>query len=288
MKSDRRRFLRTSALGAVGLGSLGAAGSYRTDTPDTSARRSPVRLGVASYSLRNLSRSEAIAAIRAIGTPFVNVKAFHLPYEASPAEIGRALTEFSSAGLEIVGGGLISFTEDSDEAVRASFDYARACGMKIIVAGPKPEVLPRIERFAVEYDIRVAIHNHGPEDAYFPAPSDVLRLVRGMDTRMGVCVDVGHTTRTGRDVVAEIAAAGERLHDVHMKDLADLADKDSQCVVGEGRMPIPAIFRQLQAMEYPGFVNLEYEIDADNPLPGMQRSFAYMRGVIAGMQLADG
>jgi hypothetical protein len=30
---------------------------------------------------------------------------------------------------------------------------------------------------------------------------------------------------------------------------------------------------------------LEYEINADNPVPGMEKSFAYMRGVLAGMGL---
>jgi sugar phosphate isomerase/epimerase len=70
---------------------------------------------------------------------------------------------------------------------------------------------------------------------------------------------------------------------MHMKDLADLTDRDSQVIVGQGKIPIPDIFRQLQAMNYPGYVNLEYEIDAKDPLPGMKQSFAYMRGVLAGM-----
>ena len=100
---------------------------------------------------------------------------------------------------------------------------------------------------------------------------------------MGLCVDVGHTARAGADVVQALADAGPRLLDMHVKDLRDLAVKESQCVVGEGRMPVADIFRQLQAMRYAGYANLEYEIDADDPLPGMQRSFAYMRGVLAGL-----
>jgi sugar phosphate isomerase/epimerase len=112
----------------------------------------------------------------------------------------------------------------------------------------------------------------------------VLKAIKGMDQRMGLCVDIGHTTRTGTDVVQSIKDAGARLHDLHLKDLADLMNKDSQVAVGDGRMPIPAVFRQLQRMGFKGGAMLEYEINADNPLPGMQKSFAYMRGVLAGMK----
>jgi sugar phosphate isomerase/epimerase len=70
---------------------------------------------------------------------------------------------------------------------------------------------------------------------------------------------------------------------MHAKDLRDLKVAESQCTVGEGKMPTAEIFRQLEKMKYPGYVNLEYEIEPDNPMPGMQQSFAYMRGVIAGL-----
>ena len=100
---------------------------------------------------------------------------------------------------------------------------------------------------------------------------------------MGLCIDIGHTVRTGTDVVRAVADAGARLLDMHAKDLRDLSAKGSQCIVGEGAIPIAEIFRQLEAMRFAGYVNLEYEIDADDPLPGMKQSFAYMRGVLAGL-----
>ena len=137
-------------------------------------------------------------------------------------------------------------------------------------------------------DIKVAIHNHGPEDEYFPGPREALPIIRDMDPRVGLCVDLGHTTRTGVDIVEAIAEAGDRVLDVHVKDLRDLMAKDSQCIVGEGAMPIPAIFRQLVDMGYEGYVNLEYEIDANDPLPGRLRTFAYMRGVLDGMEMVEG
>jgi sugar phosphate isomerase/epimerase len=287
MLISRRTFVRTTAAGAVGV--VGAAAGLRTVAGASSASDALVaaperiKLGVASYSLREFPRDQAIAMVKALDTPYINVKSFHMPYELAPAELAAARAEIEAAGLQIVGGGTITFEEDTEEEVGAYFEYAKAAAMPLIVATADPRILPRIERFAKAYDIKVAIHNHGPEDRFYPAPQDALKHIRTMDPRMGLCIDVGHTVRTGTDVVQEIAEAGPRLLDMHAKDLRDLAVQESQCIVGEGAIPFPEIFRELQAMRYAGHVNLEYEIDADDPLPGMKQSFAYMRGVLAGL-----
>ena len=291
---DRRTFLATSAAGmAAALAPQPLVPPWpRPLSPSPRSgegeREGEVQLGVASYSLRKFSRAQAIEMVKALGTRYINLKSVHLPYELSVDELTAARREIEAAGLQIVGGGTITFDQDTDAGVRKYFDYAKGAGMPLIVATADPAILPRIERFAREYDIKVAIHNHGPEDKRFPSPYDVLKQVRTMDARMGLCIDIGHTARTGTDVVRAIADAGPRLLDMHAKDLRDLTAKGSQCIVGEGAMPIVAIFRQLQAIRYAGYVNLEYEIDADDPLPGMQRSFAYMRGVIAGLAAAGG
>jgi sugar phosphate isomerase/epimerase len=298
----RRTFLKLAGLGAAGAalnnGDVARFASGKPDsvrprhTPDRPSAVPPraadagVKLGVASYSLRNFPRAKAIEMTKALGTPYINLKSVHLPYEASPAEIAAARNEVEAAGLHIVGGGLITFETDTDDGVRKYFDYARAAGMPVIVSTCKQTVLPRVEKFAKQYDVKIAIHNHGPEDPDFPSPYDVLKAVKGMDPRMGLCIDVGHTVRTGTDVVRAVADAGARLHDMHIKDLRDLKEKESQCIVGEGVIPIADIFRRLRAMRYSGYVNLEYEIDADDPLPGMKQSFAYMRGVLAGLASA--
>jgi sugar phosphate isomerase/epimerase len=291
----RRAFLRRAVAGAAGAAgaALGvpAAGVARAQPhgaarPTGTQRAEALRLGVASYSLREFPRDRAIEMIRALRTPYVNVKSFHLPYELSPQELAAGRRDFEAAGLRIVGGGTITFERDTDEEVGRYFDYARAAGMPLIVATADPRILPRIERFAKRHDIAVAIHNHGPEDGFYPSPYDALRYVKDMDPRMGLCVDVGHTVRAGTDVVKALADAGPRVLDMHVKDLRDLRDRESQVIVGEGRIPIADIFRQLLAMRYRGHVNLEYEIDPKYPLPGMQQSLAHMRGVLAGLAAA--
>jgi len=276
----RRTFLKVTALGAAS-----AAFPERPDA-QTMAARVGLKLGVASYSLRNFPREKAIEMTKALGSPYINLKSMHLPYDASPAEIAQARREIAAAGLEIVGGGMITFDVDTDEGVQKYFDYARAAGMPLIVMTCKPPVLPRVEKFAKRYDIKVAIHNHGPEDPDFPSPYEALKAVRKMDPRVGLCIDIGHTVRTGTDVVRAVADAGPRLLDMHAKDLRDLKDKESQCIVGEGKIPIAQLFRQLEKMRYRGYVNLEYEIDENDPMPGMKQSFAYMRGVLAAIAIA--
>jgi sugar phosphate isomerase/epimerase len=281
---NRRGFL-TAAAGAAGLPLVSFEGIAR---PRRAAPPTAIRLGVATYSLRELSRADAIAAVRALRVKYVNIKSFHLPYESTPEQLAAGRRAFEDAGLTIDGGGVITLQQDDDDDIRRYFEYARAAGFPLMIIAPTPATLPRIERFVRQYGIGVAIHNHGPEDRYFPGPRDALRVIRNMDPRVGLCVDLGHTARTGVDVVQALAEAGERLLDIHAKDLKDLRDGESQCVVGEGAMPLPAIFRQLVAMGYRGSVDLEYEIDAKDPLPGMQRSFAYMRGLLRGLGIPEG
>jgi sugar phosphate isomerase/epimerase len=276
-KVARRTFLKVAVLGAA------SATLPEGATAQTKPARVALKLGVASYSLRHFPRAQAIAMTKELGTSYINLKSMHLPYEATPAEIAAARQEIAAAGLQIVGGGMITFDVDTDDGVQKYFDYAKAAGMPVMVSSCHPAVLPRVEKFAKRYDIKVAIHNHGPEDPDFPSPYDALKAVKNMDQRMGLCIDVGHTVRTGTDVVKAAADAGPRLLDMHIKDLRDLKDKESQCIVGEGKIPIVALFRQLERMRYAGYVNLEYEIDENDPMPGMKQSFAYMRGVLAGL-----
>lgn len=210
----------------------------------------------------------------------------HLPM--NPQEEAIALDDYAAAGIKLHAAGAIYFTKDEDADIRSKFEYCKRAGIGVIVAGdPAPETLPRIERFVKEYDIRIAIHNHGPEDKLWPSPLNVLKAVKAMDPRIGCCIDVGHAARAGTDVVQAIHEAGPRLFNLHMKDLTDFESKGSQVAVGDGIMPVRKMFEALIAAKYKGFVDLEYEIHPDDPMPGVISSFAYMRGVLTGMGYAN-
>jgi sugar phosphate isomerase/epimerase len=153
----------------------------------------------------------------------------------------------------------------------------------MLVIAPSHETMPKIEKLVKEYNIRVAVHPHGPEDKHYPSPESVMADIKGMDPRVGLCLDIGHAARAGSDIVAAARAAGSRLLDLHVKDLADLSSAKSQCDVGEGKLPFPALFRQLKKMNYTGGVMLEYEINESAPQVGMAKSLSYMRGVAAAL-----
>jgi sugar phosphate isomerase/epimerase len=163
------------------------------------------------------------------------------------------------------------------------FDYARDAGMKTIVCAPDLDALDNVEKMAKEYDLRIAIHNHGPGDKRYPSPLDVLGLVKDRDSRMGICMDVGHTVRLNQDPVAAIEQCAPRLYEFHMKDVTAAKAEGKPTQVGRGVIDIPGVLNALLTIKWPYHLALEYEASADDPLPGMIESYAYIRGVLAGV-----
>ena len=279
---SRREFVRTG----TAVATLGASASAFSllKTPSVSAAEPGIRLGIASYTFRNFTRAQMIPFLKQLGVTDVNLKDTkdHLPMDAQAQ--AAALADYAAAGIKLHAAGTIYFEKDEDDDIRKKFEYCKRAGIKVIVAGdPAPTTLPRIEKFVKEYDTRVAIHNHGPEDKLWPSPLDVLKAVKPFDPRLGCCIDVGHTVRAGTDVVQAIREVGPRLFNMHIKDLANFSAKESQVEVGRGKMPVKKIFEALLATKYDGFVDLEYEINEKDPMPGIIESLAYMRGVLAGM-----
>jgi sugar phosphate isomerase/epimerase len=286
---SRRGFILSSVMVAGALTASNMLPSLSAQRRSAVDDPAPINLGLASYTFRNFTRAQLIGFMKQVKVPALNAKDTedHLPMDPQPEAV--ALSDYAAAGIKLHAAGAIYFPKNENEDIRAKFEYCKRAGIGTIVAGdPAVETLPRIEKFVKEYDIRIALHNHGPEDKLWPSPLDVLKAVKNMDPRMGCCIDVGHTVRAGTDVVQAIREAGPRLFNIHMKDLRDFKNKESQVAVGEGLMPVREMFAALIAMRYQGFVDLEYEIHPDDPMPGVISSFAYMRGVLAGMGFAQG
>jgi sugar phosphate isomerase/epimerase len=280
---SRRTFVQSGALLAAACAASGAVPALAEALPET-GKPSPVRLGLASYTFRNFTRAQMIGFMKQLNVSDLNCKDVkdHLPMD--PAQEAQAVADYAAAGIRLHAAGAIYFPKNDESDIRGKFEYAKRAGINVIVAGdPTPESLKWIERFVKEYDIRIAIHNHGPEDKFFPSPFDVLKAIKDMDPRIGVCIDVGHAARAGANLVEAIHATGPRLYDMHIKDLTDFNDKASQVAVGAGIMPVREIFQALIDIRYKGFVDLEYEVHGDDPMPGVIASFSYMRGVLTGM-----
>ncbi len=304
--------MKTSTTRRGFLGAAGLAGLGSMTVPAASARVEPepsgIKLGIATYTFRKFDRPKVIEMIRAVRTPWISVKNTpqQLATNSTPEQAREARQAFDAAGLKVMSIGNIDMTRaNTVDDLRPLFELAKNFGAPMMVCAPTQANLKNVEHLVREYDIRIAIHNHGPEDRHFPSAQSVLEAVSGLDPRCGLCMDVGHAYRAIRtahlresaaartgdvvypdDPVNIIAQAGSRLLDMHIKDLTDLTNRDSQCDVGDGEIPIPAIFQQLKKIRFQGCVDLEYEIHADDPLPGVERSFSYMRGVLAGLAAA--
>lgn len=279
---SRRNFVQTGALIAAACTASTPVSAFAKEPP-ASPKPLLFHLGLASYTFRNFSRAQLIAFMKQLKSTALNAKNVkdHLPTD--PQEEVQAIKDYSGAGIQLHAAGVIYFPTNEDADIRAKFEYCKRAGVSVIVAGGATiATLPRLEQFVREYDMRIAIHNHGPKDTW-PSPLDVLKAVKDMDPRMGCCIDVGHTVLAGVDVVQAIREAGPRIFNMHIKDMTDFKREDSEVPVGDGIMPIREIFEALIATEYKGFVDLEYEPYSNDPMPGVIGSLAFMRGVLNGL-----
>jgi sugar phosphate isomerase/epimerase len=274
-------FTRRDFVGSSAAAAAYAALAWPAQAPAATARSvAPLTLGLASYSLREFSLDDALAMAKRLSITHMTFKDVHVP-RTDPPETTRAIaTKIGAAGITIMGGGTITLPNDPAQ-IKKDFEYARNAGFPLIFVSPDPAALDTIEQMAKSYDIKVAIHNHGPEDKWWPRPQDAYAAIKSRDRRMGLCIDVGHTLRTGVDPVQACRECRDRLYDMHIKDLRVKTDRDSQVEVGRGVLDVPALFKTLIQLGYRGQVGLEYEINAKDPLPGVAESMAYMRGVLA-------
>lgn len=243
-----------------------------------------LRAGVATYSLRKLPTEDAIKAIARVGLKHASIKDFHLPLKSTAEERKRIAGQFRAAGIEPLSCGVI--TTAGDEAnIRQAFEYARDIGVGVIVGKPTPDSFPLLDQLVKEFDIRLAIHNHGPEDKVYPTPYDALKMAEKFDARIGLCLDIGHTARAGLDPAEVIRKTAPRLFDVHMKDVTATHGKNPavEIEVGRGVLDVRAIMRALLDVKFAGHLGFEHERDAADPLPGLAESVGYVKGVLAGM-----
>jgi sugar phosphate isomerase/epimerase len=286
MKSEqnRREFLRIAAAGTAasltgGAGAIGRPAPAIGAGGSESAGKAKFQLGLASYTLRKFNLADTLAMTQRLGLKYIAFKSFHLALDSSPAKIKSVVRQVKDAGLELYGGGVIYMK--SEEQVRQAFDYAKAAGMKVIIGVPVPKLLPLVDRMVKQYDIKVAIHNHGPGDKTYPLPATAYEKIKNLDNRIGLCNDIGHTIRAGVDPSVSLAKYADRLHDVHMKDVSAANAKGHGVEIGRGVIDVPQVLRTLVRIGYAGIVSFEYEKDADDPMPGLAESVGYVRGVLA-------
>jgi len=279
---SRREFFKVASVAgsALAIGSvLGGPGSAAEAATQEAKKKLPFPLGLASYTLRKFDLDQTLAMTQRVGLTHICLKSFHLPLDATPDQIAAAAAKVKAAGIDLYGGGVITMKTDKD--VNQAFDYAKAAGMRTIVGAPVPDVLPLVNEKVKQFDIEVAIHNHGPGDKVYPTPESIYQKVEKLDPRIGLCIDIGHTQRIGADPVADSERFADRLLDLHIKDVSAAAPEGQTVEIGRGMIDIPALLRTLIKIKYARVASFEYEKDENDPLAGLAESVGYIRGALA-------
>jgi inosose dehydratase len=279
MKS-RRQFFKLAGTGilAAGVSSMyssasAAVPSFADITPDT------FTLGMAGYTFREFPVEKTIEMMKRVGVTNLSLKDFHMPMNSTQEQITAVLEKFKAAGINVYTVGVIYMK--TQESVDQAFEYAKMAGVKLIIGAPNYELLPYVEKKIKSYDFRMAIHNHGPDNPLYPNATDIWDHVKDLDPRIGICIDIGHTTRDGQDPSVDLEKYSKRIYDVHIKDVTKAAKDGTTTEMGRGIINIPKVVATLRKIKYSGSCSLEFEKDMKDPLPGIAESIGYWKGVLA-------
>ena len=272
-QKSRRNFVKLSGLALA----TAMVPSNRINA-ETLKKTNKLKLGLASYSLRKFSQVQAFDMTKRVGLDYICLKSMHLAMDAPLEELKKSASNAKNAGVELYGAGVIYMknTEQVDQA----FEYAKNAGMSVIVGVPAHDLLNYTNNKIKEYNIKVAIHNHGPGDDQYPSPESVFEKIKDLDPRFGLCMDIGHTQRIGVDPIEAGKEYFSRLFDIHLKDVNLAAPEGKTIEIGRGVIDIPGFLEMLLNKGYNGIASIEYEKDADDPLPGLSESVGYVKGCI--------
>ena len=240
------------------------------------------RLGMAGYTFHKFDLNKTLETLKETNVHYLCIKDFHLPFTSTDDEIKAFHAKLAEYGVTGYGVGPIYMK--TKEEVNRAFDYAKRVGIKLIVGVPNYELLPYVNKKVAEYDMQFAIHLHGPDIELYPDAADVWENVKDLDPRMGMCLDIGHDRRNGRDPVADLEKYQSRVFDIHLKDVTGATKLGYSVEVGRGILDIPGLVRMLRKIKYTGVVSLEHERNMDNPFMGIAESIGYFRGVVAATQ----
>jgi inosose dehydratase len=274
--ANRRNFLKVAAIGItaanIPLNSFAISGNQKGE-------KFRFNLGVASYTLRKFSTEQALDMTLRCGVNRITFKSMHLPLDASDETIKNTVALCKQKGVQLYGCGVVTMKTKAD--VDQAFHYASMAGMNMIIGVPYPEVLSYVNEKVQEYNIRLAIHNHGPGDDLYPSAESAFNRIKNLDKRIGLCVDIGHTKRINRNPEKDVEDYFERVFDIHIKDVTAATAEGDTCIIGRGVINFVPFLKKLKELNYQGTLALEYEADENDPLPGMMESFGYVKGIMA-------
>lgn len=234
-------------------------------------------VGVQSYSFRSYDLAGALSQLKRLGAASMEFCAVHFPPDPVAPGLDAVINQIHREGVSVPAYGVERFNGDM-ELNQRKFAFAKKLGIHCLSADPAPDSLDGLERLVDAFGVQVAIHNHGP-GARYDKVSDTLKAVRERHSGIGACLDTGHALRSGEVPHEVIEQLGERLISVHLKDWKIGA---GEAALGEGDMDLEKTVAALRAVDFTGFICMEYELDPENPVPGMLRGLSRWRDALRG------
>ncbi len=236
------------------------------------------KVGMAGYTFAKFDIDKTLETMEKCDVHYLCIKDFHLPLNSTDEQIAAFHAKLKAKGVTGYGVGPIYMR--SKEEIDNAFEYAKRVGVKLIVGVPNYELLPYVDQKVKEYDFKYAIHLHGPDMPLYPDADDVWDHVKDLDPRIGMCLDIGHDTRNGKDPVQDLKKYRSRVFDIHIKDVTAPTKQGYSVEIGRGIIDFPAFVRALREVGYSGMCSLEHERNMDDPFMGIAESIGYFRGVI--------
>lgn len=220
-----------------------------------------VRLGLQTWTCNRMTFDQVVDfAVKHHITQLQFISAQFDP-TASREETLRKKAILEAKGLTCYTFGVSSTSLDKEQN-RKLFEFAKLIGAKLIVVEPKdPAEWDNLEQLVREYDIKLAIHNHGKGSVYGD-PATVLALLAKRDKRIGVCLDVGWITAAGFDAAKIFEGYGDRVYDIHFKDKKVEAGADGKetyldVPVGTGSANYAGLFAAIKRTGWSGVLAIE-------------------------------
>jgi len=236
------------------------------------------KIGMAGFTFLKFDIDKALATLKRTDVHYLCIKDFHLPMTSTDDQIAEFQAKLKANGVTGYAVGPIYMKSEAD--IDNAFAYAKRVGVRLIIGVPNYDLLPYVDKKVKEYDFRLAIHLHGPDIATYPDAEDVWNHVKDLDPRIGMCLDIGHDTRNGKDPVADLEKYQSRVFDMHIKDVTGTTKLGYSLEVGRGVINFPALVKMLRKVGYSGVCSLEHEKDMTDPFMGIAESIGYFRGII--------
>jgi sugar phosphate isomerase/epimerase len=279
---------------------LAALAGTRLAAAGLDSRVAGVRLGVQTYSFRDLPRppgGDAVdTIIRAMTECALGECELYAPQVEPQLKAREDLRrwrvetpiehfleirrKFGAAGISIYAYNYSFNASFTDQEIDRGFEMTRALGAEIITASTTLDVAARVAPFAETHRMVVAMHGHSrvaPNE--FAAPESFAAAMK-MSRFFKVNLDIGHFTAANYDAVGYLREQHGNITNLHLKDRK--RNQGDNTIWGQGDTPIRSVLQLLKRERWPIPAYIEYEYRGEGtPVEEVKTCYAYAKRALA-------